>query len=197
MTEQGPAQRTGSPTAQRTGSPTDQLDRDPGRAVATAWSDRFGRFAIRALQVLIVAALGVACLYLVGVLRLVVVPVMLALLLSAAFAPLVSVFHRKLHFPQSLAAGASMLLALLALGGVVTLVVFQVQGQWSSLTKSASDGTEQVQEFVTGPPLNLDASAFTQLRQSLTKFVTSGSFGSGALAGVAGFVDFITALLVL
>jgi predicted PurR-regulated permease PerM len=83
------------------------------------------------------------------------------------------------------------------LGGVLALVTFQVQGQWKSLTKSASDGIEQVQGFVTGPPLNLDASAFNQLRQSLTKFVTSGSFGSGALAGVAGFVDFVTALLVL
>jgi predicted PurR-regulated permease PerM len=90
-----------------------------------------------------------------------------------------------------------MLLALLVLGGVVTLVVLQVQAQWSTLAKSASDGIEQVQGFVTGPPLNLDSSAFTKLRESLTKFVTSGSFGSGALAGVAGFVDFVTTLLVL
>jgi putative heme transporter len=152
---------------------------------------------MRALQVLIVAGLALAGLYLIGVLRLVVIPVVLALLLSAAFSPLVALLHRKLRFPQSAAAAASMLFALLVLGGVVTLVVFQVQGQWSTLTKSASDGIEQVQGFVTGPPLNLDASAFTKLRESLTKFVTSGSFGSGALAGVAGFVDFITTLLVL
>jgi putative heme transporter len=166
-------------------------------SVAGTWSDPFGRFAMRALQVLIVAALALAGLYLVGVLRLVVVPVVLALLLSAAFAPLAALLHRRLHFPRSAAAGASMLLALLVLGGVITLVVFQVQGQWSTLTKSASDGIEQVQGFLTGPPLNLDATSFTKLRESLTKFVTSGSFGSGALAGVAGFVDFITTLLVL
>src|SRR3954452_8368264 len=150
MTDQG--------TAQRTVSRRDQQDEDvrhPGRLVASTWSDRFGRFAMRALQVLIVAALAVAGLYLVGVLRLVVVTVVLALLLSAEFAPLVAVFHDRLHLPQSLGAVASLLLALLALGRVVTLVVFLVQGQWCSLVKSAPDGTEQVQVFVTGPPLNL------------------------------------------
>jgi predicted PurR-regulated permease PerM len=169
----------------------------PGARIASAWTDRFGRFSIRALQVLVVAALGLAVLQVIGVLRLVIVPVVLALLLSAAFAPLVALLHRRARFPQPAAAAAAMLLALLVLGGVVTLVVLQVQAQWSTLAKSASDGIEQVQGFLTGPPLNLDSGAFTKLRESLTKFVTSGSFGSGALAGVAGFVDFITALLVL
>jgi putative heme transporter len=192
MTNPDAGERPAPPAVRRS-------DGDASRpaSVSSAWSDRFGRFSMRALQVLIVAGLALAGLYLIGVLRLVVIPVVLALLLSAAFSPLVALLHRRLRFPQSAAAAASMLFALLVLGGVVTLVVFQVQGQWSTLTKSASDGIEQVQGFVTGPPLNLDASAFTKLRESLTKFVTSGSFGSGALAGVAGFVDFITTLLVL
>lgn len=178
-------------------APSPGQARRTGTAVGSAWSDRFGRFAMRALQVLIVAALAYVALQVIGVLRLVIVPVVLALLLSAAFAPLVGLLRRRLSFSHAAAAGTAMLLALLVLGGVITLVVLQVQGQWSALVKSASDGIEQVQGFVTGPPLNLDASAFTKLRQSLTKFVTSGSFGSGALAGVSGFVDLVTTLLVL
>src|SRR3954452_24786402 len=113
MTDQG--------TAQRTVSRRDQQDgdvRDPGRLAASTCSDRFGRFAMRALQVLIVAALAVAGLYLVGVLRLLVVPVLLVLLVLGVFAPLCALFHDRLHLPQSLAAVASLLLALLALGGV-------------------------------------------------------------------------------
>ena len=163
----------------------------------SAWSDRFGRFSLRALQVIIVAVLGLAVLQVIGILKLVIVPIVLALLLSAAFAPLVGLLRNRLHFSHALAAATSMLAALLVLGGVLTLVTLQVRGQWSSLTKSATDGIAQVQGIVTAPPLNLDASAFTQLRNGLTKFVTSGAFGSGALAGVAGVVDFITALLVL
>jgi len=171
--------------------------RRTGTVVGGAWSDRFGRFAMRALQVLIVVALAYVAFQVIGLLRLVVVPVVLALLLSAAFAPLVGLLRSRLHFSQAAAAATAMLLALVVLGGVITLVVLQVQSQWSALVKSASDGVSQVQDFVTGPPLNLDASAFTKLRESLTKFVTSGSFGSGALAGVSSFVDFVTTLLVL
>ena len=166
-------------------------------SVASAWSDRFGRFAIRALQVLIVAALALAGLWLIGVLRLVVIPIGLALLLAAAFAPLVALLRRRLHFSSALAAATTMLLAVVVLGGVVTLVVLRVQGQWSRLTKSATDGIGQIQGFLTGPPLNLDAAAFDKIRKSATDLVTSPAFGSGALAGVAGLVDFITTVLVL
>lgn len=169
----------------------------PGERATSPWSDRFGRFSLRALQVLLVAALALVVLQLIGILRLVVIPIVLALLLSAAFAPLVTLLRRRLNFSHALAAAASMLAALLVLGGVLTLVTLQVAGQWTTLRKSATDGIAKLQELIAGPPLNLDAGVFTQLRESVTKFVTSSSFGSGALAGVAGFVDFITALLVL
>lgn len=170
--------------------------RDPGRTVATAWSDRFGRFAIRALQVLIVAALAVAVLQLIGLLRVVVIPVLLALLLSAAFAPLVALLQR-LHLPRGLAAAAALLLAVLVLAGVITLVVLRVAGQWNDLARSASDGVGQIQQFLSGPPLNLHTGGITDLRKKATEFVTSGSFGSGALAGAATAFDIVTSALVL
>jgi predicted PurR-regulated permease PerM len=185
MTDPGAEQPTVPPTAG-----------DPGRAVASAWSDRFGRFAIRALQVLIVAALALAALWLVGLLRVVVIPVLLALLLSAAFAPLVALLQR-LRLPRGLAAAVALLLAVLVLAGVITLIVFRVAGQWNDLAKSASDGIGQIQQFLSGPPLNLHTPGITELRQKATEIVTSGSFGSGALAGVASALDIVTSALVL
>ncbi len=183
------------PAGERVPSP--EQARRTGTAVASTWSDRFGRFAMRALQVLIVVALAYVAFQVIGILRLVVVPVVLALLLSAAFAPLVGLLRHRFHFSHALAAATAMLAALVVLGGVLTLVTLQVAGQWTTLRTKATEGITQVQSFLTGPPLNLDSGSFDKFRESLTKFVTSGSFGSGALAGVAGFVDFVTALLVL
>jgi predicted PurR-regulated permease PerM len=187
MTDQG--------TAQETVSRRDQQE-DPEGVVATVWSGGFGRFAMRSLQVLIVVAVALAGVWVVGLLRVVVIPVLLALLLSAAFAPLVGLLQR-LHFSRGLAAGTALLLALLVLAGVVTLVVFRVAGQWRRLTSSASDGIGQIQQALSGPPLNLDTNSLTGFRQKLTEFVTSGSFGSGALAGVASALDIVTSALVL
>jgi putative heme transporter len=174
-----------------------QDGRHPARSLTTVWSDRFGRFAMRALQVLLVVALVFVGLQLIGILRLVVIPVGLALLLAAAFAPLVGILRRRLHFPRALAAATALLLALVVLGGVLTLVVLRVQGQLPTLTKSAAGGIDQIQRFLTGPPLNLDAKAFANIRKSATDLVSSPAFGSGAIAGVAGLVDFITTLIVL
>src|SRR4051794_157463 len=142
-------------TAHGTVSPRDEVDRDPARSVATVWSGPFGRFAMHSLQVLIVVAVALAGVWVVGLLRVVVIPVLLALLLSAAFAPLVGLLQR-LRLSRGLAAGAALLLALLVLAGVLTLVVFRVAGQWKRLTSSAGDGIAQIQRFLSDPPLNLD-----------------------------------------
>ncbi len=101
----------------------------PGERALSPWTDRFGRFSMRALQVLLVVALGLVALQAVSILRLVVIPIVLALLLAAALAPLVTLLRHRLHFSHALAAAASMLAALLVLGGVLALVTLQVAAE--------------------------------------------------------------------
>ncbi|KZE94927.1 hypothetical protein AVP42_00855 [Agromyces sp. NDB4Y10] len=160
------------------------------------WNDRLGHWSIRSLQVLIVGALAAVSIWALLQIRLLVIPVLVALILAAAAAPLVSLMRRKGWSPM-LAAWTTLLGGIIVLGGVVTLIVFAVRGQWSRLAESATEGFDDLLGWVRDLPIPIDQQQLDDARDGILEFVTSAEFGQGALAGVTQATEFLTGLVLM
>lgn len=182
-----------SPVQQAGGE--DDLRRALGRIMLT-WSDRFGRFTMRCLQVALLLVIAVTVFWVIGQLRLVVIPVVLAVLLTAAFSPLVRLL-RRLHLPRTLAALLSLLLGGGAIAVVVVLVVLRVQNDWTSLVQATNSGVAQIQQALQNGSFPIDQTKLDQYRQDVVQYLTSPKFGGSALAGLERALQLLTSTLVL
>jgi predicted PurR-regulated permease PerM len=153
--------------------------------VAGAWSWRI---------ILFVAAIYVL-LRLIALLRVVVIPVAVALLLAALFQP-VTAWLRKRGMNRSLASAVVLLTALVLVIGGLGLIVSTVVSQFSTLSTQVSDGVQEVQNWLANGPMHISQAqltdAFTQLRQSLTSnraALTTGALNTATTVGelAAGF----------
>jgi len=113
------------------------------------------RVAIAAAQLILIVIALVILGRIVGMLWVVLLPVVLGLLFATVLWPSTR-FLRKHSWPPALAAAVVLLLFLGALGGILAVIVPQVVGQVEEVAERFSDGLQQVQEWVSGPPLNLD-----------------------------------------
>jgi predicted PurR-regulated permease PerM len=155
----------------------------------SVWQDKLGRLSIRCVQIL--AVLVVAIVYAAISLKLVVIPVIIALILACAVRPLVLWMERR-GVPDALAAAIALLTGLVLFGGAITLVVFGVQSQWPTLVKATSEGIDQLQRLVEEGGLPVDSAQIDAFRQSAVDFLTSSQFGSGAIAGVSVAAEVVT-----
>jgi putative heme transporter len=165
---------------------------DEGRetTIARLWCDRLGRWAVRSLQILLVLALiSVTTLGLIEI-KLVMIPLLIALIIASAMTPVI-VWLRKHRFPPMLAAWTSLLGALLVLGGMITLIVVTVRSQWDELARSATAGYEQIKPFVRDLPAPFSDVDWDGVRDRVMEFLTSARFGVGALAGVTTVVNIL------
>jgi len=125
-------------------------------------------------------------------LRIVVIPVIIALIVASAARPLVT-WLEKHGWPSGLAAITTLVTGVAVFGGVVTVVVFGVRSQWDDLRESVTGGVDSVIDFVNNDlPFPVDEEQIQGVRDSLLDFVTSAQFGSGALAGVTTVVELLT-----
>ncbi|WP_258803068.1 AI-2E family transporter [Pseudarthrobacter sp. NS4] len=158
------------------------------------WQDGYGRVSIRAGQTLLLLSLAAVLVYAMVQVRLVVIPLMLALILAAAIAPLVN-WLRKRGWPSAAATGASFVLLLLVLGFLVTAVVFAVMGQAGELARSAVAGFDQLYAFVRNGPIPVDDQQVDQAREAVLDFVTSSTAASGVVTGLSAVGTFLTGAL--
>jgi len=158
---------------------------------AGLWSDGFGRAGTRAVQALALLALVSVAVFALTKLTLVVIPVLIALVLASAIHPLVS-WLRRHGFP-SLAATWTALLAILAVfGAVITAVVYAVANQWQDLADQAVAGLGELQESISHLPIQISDQQIEDAKDAVTSFLTSSSFGSGAIAGFSKGANFVT-----
>lgn len=163
-------------------------------AVSSVWSDSLGRVAMRTLQILLILTLAIAAVYALIQLKLVVIPLLIALLLAAAISPLVN-FMRRRNVPKVLATWIALLTSVAFLGGIITAIIFAVRSQWDELVSNASQGLDQLQQFIVSGPLPIDAQQLTQAREAAIDFITSSQFGNSAIAGLSVFTSMVTGLL--
>ncbi|MEJ3652854.1 AI-2E family transporter [Actinomycetes bacterium KLBMP 9759] len=174
---------------------TEPPARGRGSAIGAgvSWTARWS------LRLVLVAA-GVALVgWVIAWLWSVVMPVLLALILATLLWPPTDWLRRR-GFPPAAAAGTVVLAGMIALAGIIALVTTSVSGSIGQIAQSASSGIQAIQQWLSGPPLNLAQSQLdaallqvtNQLQQSVSTIATSVLTGLG---GVASGV--VTALLTI
>src|SRR4051812_3349145 len=162
-----------------------------GVRLAADWTWRLLLFvAVFALFVLVL-----------GRLRSVVLPVFLALLLTALLSPLARLMCR-LRVPNALSAIISVLLLLVVLVGGIALVATSAVKQVEQLGPTLSNGVDQVRNWLQTGPLHLGSERVDALAKSATDALSSGStytgtVVSGASTGLSLLAGFIFTLFVL
>jgi predicted PurR-regulated permease PerM len=106
-----------------------------GIRVAASW----------AWRLIVIGALAYFLVQVIGGLTEIVIPVAIALLITAGLKPIVDFFDRHL-LPRSLAAAAAVLLGIASIGGLIYLVVWQIQTNIDDLSKGVTDGLIKVRD---------------------------------------------------
>ncbi|KSU68069.1 AI-2E family transporter [Arthrobacter sp. NIO-1057] len=185
--------------ATASGSSLSEVDAKPDFTVSGLWTDLLGRLGIRSAQLLVVGAL--AAFLIIGMLRLttIVIPTLLAIIISCALWPLV-VKLRKVFSPM-LSAWIVFLGSLLVLGGIGTGLVFSVINEWPKLVDKAVQGFNQindtVQNLLGNLPMAIDQEQIDSIVHTVTGFLTSSQFGTGALNTLSAAGSFVTGLVLL
>lgn len=157
----------------------------PGVRVAGAWAWRL---------ILFVAA-GYVLLRLIGILRLVVIPIAVALLLAAMFQPVVSALRRR-GMNRSIAAALVLVTGLLVVIGGLGLIVQTFISQFDDLSTQVREGLDEVQSWLARGPLHISqtqiSNGIDSLQQRLADnqgMLTSGALNTATTVGelVAGF----------
>ncbi|WP_235856962.1 AI-2E family transporter [Occultella glacieicola] len=143
---------------------------------------------------ILVAGAAVIVLALVQV-KLVAIPLMVALILAAALTPVVAWMRRR-GVPALLATWLTLIAAVVFIGGVVTGIVFAVRNQWEELATAAREGLAELQEISQRFQVSFDID-WDSVLDSVTEFVTSAQFGSGAVAGLSAVGQVITGLILI
>jgi len=157
--------------------------------IAAAWSWRL----------IVVGVLGWVLLRFIGIISIVVIPLAIALLLSALLAPAVG-WLRRLRLPPSLATFLVLICGIAAVAGTLTLVVNQFVEGVPELTENASKGIRQIQEWARTGPLHLSDKQVDQAIDSAQNWINSNtsSLTATGVATAATLAEVLTgALLVL
>lgn len=127
----------------------------------------------------ILAIVGVAAVFiwLVIQFKLVVIPFLIAILLAALLIPFSSFLQRH-RWPKWVAITASMLGAIALVGGLVTLVVFQVRGGWNALVAATLTALDDIGGWLSAPPFNLE---FSEVRQTILDWWAEFSHDTGSI----------------
>lgn len=173
-----------------------EVDRQDAAVRHSLWADAFGALATRAIQIVAVVVVAAALIYVFISLSLVTLPVLLALIFASAMLPVVA-FLRRHRVPSVLATLICLFAVVIILGLVGWLIVWAVENQAASLAKSATEGVEQLQGWITTLPFSITDDQIQGAIDAVTDFVTSAQFGSGALAGASAVGSFLTGLVLM
>lgn len=143
------------------------------------------------MQLLVLAAAAALAIWALLQVTLIVIPVLIAIILASAAAPLIGWLRRHGVKPM-LAAWITLLGGIIVFGGIITAIVFAVRSQWSDLADSAVAGYEDLQDWLAGLDLPIDTTQLDSIRDTVVDFVTSAEFGAGAIAGVSAATEFVT-----
>jgi predicted PurR-regulated permease PerM len=179
---------------------TEQIQQQvaPGMRVAAAWSWR----------ALVVVALVAVIAFLIVQLRFVAIPVGAAILLSALLVPFSNLLQERLRAPKWLAVVVCMLALIAVVGGLVTLIVFQVRRGLPDLQEQTLDRFDDLKSWLLASPLHLteaDINGYvdgllTTIRED-TGVILNGALELGADVGhvLAGFLIaiFVTVFILI
>jgi predicted PurR-regulated permease PerM len=149
--------------------------------IAAAWSWRL----------IVIGVLAWALLRVIGTIRIVIIPLVIALLLSALLAPAVR-WLLQARFPRSLATALVLVAGLAAVFGTLTLVINEFINGAPDLAENAGRGIQQIQDWLRDGPLNLSqrqvneyvAQAQQWLSDNRDRLTSTGLATAGTVAEV-------------
>ena len=159
----------------------DDADVPHGLRIAAAWSWRL----------IAIGVVGWALLRVIGTIKFVIIPLIVALLLSALLAPAVKWLLRA-KFPRSLATALVLVAGLAAVVGTLTLVVNEFISGAPDLADNAGRGITQIQAWLRDGPLHLSdnqvndyvAQAQQWLNDNRDRLTSQGLSTAGTVAEV-------------
>lgn len=162
----------------------------PGRPGAAAVPDSVRSAAAWSWRLLLVGALVAATLWLVTQLKVIVVPIAVALLLTVLLTPVQRFCQRRLGMSRGLASGTALLGLLLVVAGLVALAGQQIVSGFQDLRDQAVEGFQQFTSWLAEGPLKLDSvtlnSYLDQAQSALTEnqsSIVSGALGAATTIG--------------
>jgi predicted PurR-regulated permease PerM len=166
----------------------DDADVPHGLRIAAAW----------AWRLLVLGLLGLAVIWIVDRLRLVLIPLAIALLLSALLAPAVGWLLRA-RFPRSAATAIVLVAGLAAVVGTLTLVVNRFIVGVPDLTDRASAGVRQIQDWLRDGPLHLSDRQLDQAIEAGQQWIDDNTetLTSGAVSTAATVFEVLTGTLLV
>ncbi|TDE93940.1 AI-2E family transporter [Occultella glacieicola] len=146
----------------------------PAVTATAAWSWRL---------IVIVAAVALVAFALVQV-KTVVIPVLVAALLTSLLSPVTNWLHRRVGLPRVLAVVGTLLLVVLVLGGLLTLAGTSLVRGFSDLAETAWDGIETGIAWLSSGPLGLSEETINSYLATLQDQLSSNidSILSGAVS---------------
>ncbi|MGY1831372.1 AI-2E family transporter [Geodermatophilus sp. SYSU D01180] len=178
-----------TPTLTGEGGPGDPraADHDATAAPAPAWQrgeravSATRTLAIASAQLLLISAALVVVGWVLGKLWVILLPVILGLLFATVLWPPTR-FLRRHGWPPALASAVVLLLFLGLIGGLIAVIAPQVADQVTELADQFTSGLQQVQDWLQGPPLNIDEE---QLGQYVDQAIDSVQNNASNIAGYA------------
>jgi putative heme transporter len=134
-------------------SSRDDEDVPRGLRMAAAW----------AWRLLLLAGGALAVMWLISMLQAVLIPLSIALLMSALLAPPVQFLRRWAKLPPSLATALVLVAGIAAVVGTLALVVTQFVSNFTELTKNAAAGVGKIQDSLRNGPLHLSNEQFNSV----------------------------------
>lgn len=98
----------------------------PAAPVRGLWRDAYGRAAIRSLQTLLIAGVVGLGVWLAATLKLVTLPLLIALIIAAAMNPIIRALRTRARFSRVGAAVAALLAILMVLAAIISGIVMTV-----------------------------------------------------------------------
>jgi predicted PurR-regulated permease PerM len=147
-------------------------------------------------RLIVILAAIAAISWIVSKVALVVIPVAIALLLSALMAPLVAYLHNK-RVPRGLATAIVLVGGVIVLGGVLTFVITKFVNGLPALSSQVSQSLTQISHWLETGPLHLTQQ---QLRNFVSQMIKSlgadqSAITSGALTTAVTVGEMATAIL--
>jgi putative heme transporter len=170
-------------------SSRDDADVPRGLRMAAAW----------AWRLLVMAAAAAAVLWVIGRLKLVLIPLVIALLLSALFAPAVGWLRQRVRMPRSLAVALVLIGGLAAVIGTLTAVITQFVDGLPDLSTKAADGLRKIQDWLQSGPLHLSNKQLDDAVAGGQKWLDENrsTLTSGAVATAATALEVLAAIFLV
>ncbi|WFF01734.1 AI-2E family transporter [Micromonospora sp. WMMD964] len=169
-------------------SSRDDADVPHGLRIAAAWCWRL----------IVIGVVAWALLRIVGTIKIVIIPLAIALLLSALLAPAVG-WLLQARFPRSLATAVVLVGGLVGVIGTLTLVVNEFIRGVPELSEKSSEGVRQIQNWLKTGPLHLSDTQLDRYIDEAQRWINNNTskFTSGALSTAATLAEVLTGTLLV